>query len=99
MATHYPDVFNELLSNCARYREKSLDLMGLKAAIWNASQEVVAVQEKSYRDALQKAEGELDILQFTIGQAQLFEETLVVVDEVEKIAREALADDDSESNS
>jgi len=92
MATHYPDTFKGLLKTCNDYRCSSVDLDGLKAAVWNAAQTVVAAEEKIYRDTLQKAEGELDMIQFTFDQARVFDETLAVVEAIEAMALDALAD-------
>lgn len=92
MTTHYPDVFKQVLDACKGYRAKSIDLATLKATIWGAAQSVVAVDEKQYRAALQKAEGDLDMTQFTVDQAKVFDETLSVVNTIEAMARDALGE-------
>lgn len=96
MSTHYPDVFRQLLDTCREYRAKSVDLAAMKTAIWGAVQSVVAVEEKQYRDTLQKVEGELDMIQFTVDQAKVFDETLSVINTIEAMARDALGATESE---
>jgi hypothetical protein len=96
MSTHYPDVFKKLLDTCRGYRAKFVDLAVMKATIWSAAQSVVAADEKQHRDALQKAEGELDMIQFTVDQTKVFDETLPVVNAIEAMARDALGATESD---
>jgi hypothetical protein len=78
-----PSVLDELQRACEQYRSCSLNLDNLKAAVWKASSEVVAHDERELRDHLQRAEGELDMIRFATNEAEIFNRSLEVVDRIE----------------
>lgn len=59
----YPTAASALLRQRREYREQRLGLDELKAAIWDAVQTIVAVEERLVRDFLQSAEGRLDMIE------------------------------------
>jgi hypothetical protein len=61
----------------------ALDLDGLKALVWEAASTIVAPQERQLRDFLQWAEGQLDMLQHTTDDAELFARSLEIVGRLE----------------
>jgi len=87
MATLYPSVLDELQRACEQYRNHSLTMDGLKAAVWKAASEVVAHEERELRDHLQQAEGQLDVIQFTTNESEIFDHSLGVVDRIEATVR------------
>ena len=85
MATIYPMVLDEVERACGEYRRRSLALDDLKAALWKASSEVVAHDERNLRVFLQWAEGQLDMIQFTMDDGYLYGRTLEIVERVEEM--------------
>lgn len=65
----YAEALQEVREACTRYRQQSSNLDDLQAALWKAIETVVAVEERELRDFLQRAEGELEMVQFTANQA------------------------------
>lgn len=86
----YRDVVRELLQRCEDYREGRLALADFKSAIWGATQVIVAVEERSLRDFLQRAEGRLDVLEHMTDAEKVFSATLPVVSEIEGELRRSL---------
>ncbi|WP_146147472.1 hypothetical protein [Prauserella shujinwangii] len=80
----YPDVAQDLIKKCRDYRARKLPLGVIKAELWNAAQQTVAVEESELRRALQAAEGRLDILEHTVDSNALFDETKLIVLDVER---------------
>jgi len=60
-----------------------VDLNSLKASVWKAASEIVSSEEKELRIFLQRAEAELDSIQFTVDDEFLYDETLEVVAKIE----------------
>lgn len=87
MATRYPSVLDELHRACEQYRNHSLTLDDLKTAAWKAASLIVAHEERELRDHLQRSEGELDMIQFTTNESEIFDRSLEIVDRVEAIIR------------
>ena len=87
MSTLYPSTMDELLRACEQYRGHSLALDDLKAAIWKAASECLAHEERELRDRLQQVEGELDMIQFTTNEAEIFDRSLEIVDRLEAAIR------------
>lgn len=81
--TLYRDVIASLLEDCRRFRSRQKDLDSLKAAIWNAAQRIVALENCELRGMLQQAEAELDSIQFTNDRDAVFGETLKVLKNLE----------------
>ena len=79
----YISTLSELRVTLAEYKQKNIDLDTLIAAVWQASSEVVLIEEKELRLFLQKSEAELDSLKFTVDDNLLFSETLKVVERME----------------
>ena len=79
----YNSTIDELKSAISDYKEGTVDLNSLKASVWKAASEIVSVEEKELRIFLQKAEAELDSLQFTVDDESLFDETLKVATKIE----------------
>lgn len=79
----YPEALARAKSACLDYRAKCIGIEQLQVAIWTASQEIAAVEEKELRRFLQNAEGKIDLLRFTVDQEALFDRALEVVGEIE----------------
>jgi hypothetical protein len=87
MATAYPSVLDELARACEQYRRRALSLDEFKAAVWKAASEIVAQEERELREHLQRADGELDMIQFTTNEPEIFNRSLEVVDHLEAVTR------------
>lgn len=92
MATNYPQILNEVERACGEYRRKAQTLDELKATLWRAASEVVAHEERSLRDFLQWAEGQLDMIQYTTDDAKLHGQTLEIVERVEEMMQKVCAE-------
>lgn len=79
----YLSTLTELKSDISKFKNKTVDLNSLKVSVWKAASEIVSVEEKELRMFLQRAEAELDSLQFTVDEEILFDETLKVVSGIE----------------
>jgi len=79
----YISTLIELESNLSNYKSKTVDLNSLKASVWKAASEIVSSEEKELRIFLQRAEAELDSIQFTVDDEFLYDETLEVVAKIE----------------
>jgi hypothetical protein len=93
MTVIYPAVAAALLEKSDQYRKGLLTLDSLKRAVWQAADEIVAVEERGLRGFLQKAEGRLDMIEHTRDRDAVFDETLRVVTEIEERLREYLSRD------
>ncbi len=91
MAPTYARVAQHLLACCSEYREGDGGLEALKSAVWNAAGEVRLPEERSLRDFLQRAEGQLDMIQFTVGADDVRAAVLEVVMALEARLRSYLA--------
>jgi hypothetical protein len=80
----YPDVLRELTEVCTQYRQGAIAERQLQECFARAEDTVVAVDEKEHRQFLHWAENQLELLQFTVGKAQLHQETLQLVGQVEQ---------------
>lgn len=81
--TIYPDIIRSLLEDCRRYRQRQENLDALKSAIWNAAEQVTALEDREIRRKLQQAEAELDSIQFTTDSDKVFTKTLKALDALE----------------
>ena len=84
VAATYPEVARSLLERCAEYRQQVIDLAALKATVWAAANEIVIPQERETHDFLQRAEGRLDMVEFTVDDEQSFPATIEIVREIEE---------------
>lgn len=91
MATQYAETLNALLQQIERFRCSDLSLDDLKSAIWEAARVVSSHEERALRDALQQAEGRLDMIQFTVNEPGVRAEALKLVDAIEARARTAMS--------
>lgn len=90
MTTHYMDTLSVLLERIDRFRRSDLSLDDLKSALWEAAQAVSSHEERELRDALQQAEGRLDMIQFTVEEPGIRSEALKILDAVEARVRAAM---------
>jgi len=81
--TIYPGIIRSLLEDCRSYRQRQKDLDALKSAIWNAAQQITALEDRELRRKLQQMEAELDSIQFTIDTDKVFPETLKALEGLE----------------
>ena len=72
----YPKTVQEVLEACESYALGTLGIETLKARVWSASREVVAVEEKELRQLLMRSEAELDSIQFTTDDDKIFARSL-----------------------
>jgi hypothetical protein len=91
MATQYAETLNALLEQLERFRCSDLSLDDLKSAIWEAARVVSSHEERALRDALQQAEGRLDMIQFTVNEPGIRAEALKLVDAIEARVRTAMS--------
>jgi hypothetical protein len=90
MATQYAEALMKLLEQIEKFRRRDLDLEDLKSAIWEAARNVSSHDERELREALQRAEGSLDMTQFTVNEPDVRAEALKVVNTLEARVRAAL---------
>lgn len=95
MAPTYPDVARRLLVCCSAYRAGVDGLESLKSAVWGAATEISIPQERELREFLQRAEGRLDMIQFTVDAENIREETFAVVAEIEARLLSYLAEEET----
>lgn len=87
----YPDTIKQLLEACELYTQNVLDIESLKARIWSAGRDIVAVEEKDLRQLLMRSEAELDSIQFTTDDNKIFANSLEVVNPLINALRANLA--------
>lgn len=95
MAPTYPAVAQHLLVLCRRYLEGKEDLETLKAEIWSAAAQVSIPEERTLREFLQRYEGRLDLIQFTVDGPEISRASMEVVGAVEALLVAYLADLDT----
>jgi hypothetical protein len=91
MMTHYAETLAVLLERIDRFRRSDLSLGDLKSAIWEAARVVSSHEERGLRDALQQAEGRLDMIQFTVEEPGIRGEVLKILDAIEARVRAAIS--------
>ncbi|MCF6423689.1 MULTISPECIES: hypothetical protein [Amycolatopsis] len=79
----YPGVARELLERCDEYRKRILALWEFKTSVWGAAQTIVAAEERALHEFLKKPRGGLEIVEYTTGNAQVFDKTIPIVAERE----------------
>jgi hypothetical protein len=79
----YPRTVARVKAACVEYRSGLIGVEQLQFAIWNASQEIVAVDERELRNYLQNAEGSLELLRFTVDETSLPGKALEVIAGIE----------------
>jgi hypothetical protein len=90
----YPDAAQRLLATCDSYLSGEVDLLQLKAAVWETADTVVDVSEGATRRFLQAAEGDLDVIEHTTDTERTFEATLSVVEGIKTELKRYLSPDD-----
>ena len=78
----YPDVAREVAAKAVAYRRGELLLGELQAAVWSAADQVVDVEEADDRSFLQTIESRLELIAFTTDSERVFDESMVVVDDL-----------------
>lgn len=91
MTSHYAETLAVLLGQIDRFRRSDLSLDDLKSAIWEAARIVSAHEERALRDALQQAEGRLDMIQFAVDEPGVRAEALKILDAVEAQVKAAIS--------
>lgn len=87
MTTRYAETLAVLLVQIDRFRRSDLSLDALKSAIWEAARVVSSHEDRALRDALQQAEGRLDMVQFTVDESGARVEALKILDTLEARVR------------
>lgn len=72
---------DQLLTLCHDYAKSKLSLDELKAAVWSTAATLTSPQERELREFLQRAEGQLDTIQFTVEEVR--QSALEVVEAIE----------------
>lgn len=82
----YEKTISNLLTSTKNYKQKKIKLDEYQLSIWRAASEIVLIEEKELRNFLQKAEGKLELLRFTVDENMIdtFEPSLKIVSEIEK---------------
>ena len=83
MGPTYPAVAEALLSRCEECRTHGRELEVLKQDIWSAAAQISVPQDRVIRDLLQRAEAQLDMVQFTVDESQIRSASTEIVDEIE----------------
>ena len=78
----YSDAARELVAACDAYLNGRSDLAATKTAIWTATDQIVAGEDRDLRDFLLSAEGRLDIIEHTTDNPEIHEATAPIVREV-----------------
>jgi hypothetical protein len=86
----YPAVARRVLLVCQQFRTAAADLADVKRELWNASTEIVDVDEADYRSFLQQAEGRVDMVEFTVDSSRRHRAVLQIIEEVEGQTRRYL---------
>lgn len=94
MTPAYVDVVDRLLACCTEYREHKVGLEGLKAAVWATAREMSNPEERDMHEFLQRAEGRLDMIQFTVDAADVWGASIEVAATIEARLLAYLADGD-----
>jgi|GEM_PF-3115800 len=81
--TIYLEIIRSVLEDCRCYRQQQKDLTALKSAIWNAAEQITALEDRELRRKLQQTEAELDSIQFTTDTEKVFPETLKALEGLE----------------
>jgi len=84
------EIVTSLLNESQRFRQREIDVEGLKAVLWIAEQQVTGYEDRLIRRMLQQAEGELDSIQFTTDTDGIFSEVVKVLDRLEASLVEVL---------
>jgi hypothetical protein len=79
----YPEALLDIAPACEQYRRKAIEVDQLQQCLWKGAQTIVAVEEKGLRDFLRRAEGELELLHFTVDHDRIYERALPLVAEIE----------------
>lgn len=90
--TLYPEIVRSLLQGCQAYRQRELDLESLKSAIWAASREITAIEDRALRHSLIHMEADLDSTQFTVDSDRVFDETCKLAEALESILIRSLTE-------
>lgn len=77
----YPSMIQEILDSGQKYKELKITIDEYKRVLWESATKIVALEEKDLRIFLQKAEAELDSIQFTTND---FDAALEIVNRIEK---------------
>ena len=86
--TLYPQILCQVKESCANYRSRTIGIEQLQSIIWNAAEQIVAREEKELRRSLQNAESKLELFRFTVDSEQVYEQSLMVVAEIERQVKE-----------
>ncbi|MBI1946834.1 MAG: hypothetical protein HYS27_14155 [Deltaproteobacteria bacterium] len=90
MSTVYARELTQLVDQIHAFRRRDLSLGELQSALWEASGVVASHEERVLREALRHAEAQLEAIQFTVEEADVFAEALKVADAVEARLRAAM---------
>jgi len=83
--TIYQKELKNLMTDCERYRRSHIGTEELKNSVWQTARAITNTEKQELRNFLQRAEGELDMLQFTCED--VFGESLGIVSGItERIA-------------
>jgi hypothetical protein len=80
----YPEVLRQLGNSCSQYRQRLIESEELQAGVRNAEELVTAYEERELRKFLHWAEGELELIRFTMNEDRAFQESLNVVSKIEE---------------
>jgi hypothetical protein len=90
MRTIYRNTIAMVRQKCSEYRCGTASLDELKAAVWEAAQQIESSDENELRNSLQSIEGRLDMIQFTTENAKVFAATLPLVHDLEELMRKVM---------
>jgi hypothetical protein len=80
----YPRIISHLLDMCQMLRERKITVEEFQIHVANDGEQIVAFEEKELRKFLEAAEGELELIRFTVDREKVFERSLEVVSRIEQ---------------
>lgn len=80
----YLYAIRDLKRACDRFRDREIALESLEQSVWEAAQQIVAVEEKGLRAFLMSSAGDLDVMRFTVDDDKCYDAAMNVVSRIEK---------------
>ena len=84
LMSHNPEMLQRLRSACSAYRAETLTLEELQSLVYQAMDAVTAFDERELRKLLQRTEGEIELVLFTVNEVRVREAALEVVTRLEQ---------------
>ena len=83
MPSKYTDVLNELLGSIEDFLNGKISIQSLQTAFWNASDTISLPEERTLSDTLKSAEGQLEMIRFTVDSKDVLKKAFTIAKEME----------------